>query len=216
MLTLKCQAILFDLDGTLIDSALRLRRLWQNWGQQNGFALESILEIMHGRRASETIKLIAPHLPIEKEVNALETEEISDMEGVEVYIGASELLSKLSSKQWAIVTSGSRKVSEARLKYVRLSIPNILITGDDVRIGKPAPDGYLLAAYYLNLKPTDCVVIEDAPAGVQAGKSAGMRVIGVATTHSWEELYQADIITQRLTELSLNITGREIKIQFKS
>jgi mannitol-1-/sugar-/sorbitol-6-phosphatase len=215
MFTLNCQAVLFDLDGTLVDSASRLQRLWKNWCARHDIAPESILEIMHGRRAGEIIQLVAPHLSIEEEVNLLETDEVSDMEGVNLYAGARELLSRLDANQWAVITSGSRRVAEARLNYLGFSLPGVFVTGDDVKIGKPAPDGYLLAAHHLHVKPENCVVVEDSPAGILAGKTAGMRVVAVATTHSWEQLYQADRIIQQLAEMSLNITGADISVQFK-
>lgn len=215
MKTLNCRAMLFDLDGTLIDSASRIQRLWQDWGRRHGIAPQSILDVMHGRRAGETISLVAPHLSIKDEVYALETDEISDMNGVKPYSSARELLRKLSTKQWAIVTSGSLRVVEARMDHVGLPRPGIFITGDDVKAGKPAPDGYLLAASRLNLNPGDCVVIEDAPAGIQAGWAAGMKVIAVATALSGEALNQADVVIQQLADIKLTVTGREIQIQCK-
>jgi len=215
MFTLNCKAILFDLDGTLIDSAPRIQRLWHDWGKRHGIAPQSILEFMHGRRADETISLVAPHLALKDEVYALETDEVSDMDGVNPYSSAKDLLSKLSATQWAIVTSGSVRVASARIKHVGLPTPDIFITADDVKRGKPSPDGYLLAANRLSLKPSDCVVVEDAPAGIQAGKAAGMKVIAVASSISQEELHQADVVVQQLADIKLNVTGREINIQFK-
>jgi sugar-phosphatase len=215
MLTLNCQAILFDLDGTLIDSAVRIQRLWEEWGELHGIAPQFLMEVMHGHRAGETISIVAPHLSVQDEVEALEIIETSDMGGVRPYASAGDLLSKLSSKQWAIVTSGSLRVASARMKHVGLPTPDIFITGDDVKMGRPAPDGYLLAAQHLNVKPSDCVVIEDAPAGIQAGKAAGMKVIAVASTLLREALSQADGVVQQLAEIQLQITNREIHIQFR-
>lgn len=213
MITLNCKAILFDLDGTLVDSASRVQRLWVDWGKRHGIAPQSILEVMHGRRADETIRLVAPHLPLRDEFLALEQEEISDMEGVRPYPSAGELLGRLSLRQWAIVTSGTRRVASARLRHVNLPIPAIFITAEDVNTGKPAPDGYLLAASRLDLSPAECVVVEDAPAGIQAGKAAGMRVIAVASTLAKGALGQADLVVANLSDMQLVETRSEIRIQ---
>ncbi|HSJ86079.1 MAG TPA: HAD family hydrolase [Anaerolineales bacterium] len=215
MSDLNCQAILFDLDGTLVDSAFRVQRLWLEWGKRHGIEPQSIMGVMHGRRAGETIHIVAPHLSVEDELNILENEEISDMAGVRSYGSAQTLLSQLSPKQWAIVTSGSFRVASARMKHVGLPTPEVFITGDDVNAGKPAPDGYLLAASRLNVSPFDCVVVEDAPAGIQAGKSAGMRVIAIASSISKEALSQADIVIQQLADLRFQVTSSNINIQWK-
>ncbi len=209
-----CQAILFDLDGTLVDSVTRIRCLWQAWSERHNISTDVLLSVMHGRRAIETIQLVAPHLQAEREVMVLESEEIADMLNVQVYPGIHKLLSGLPSNQWAMVTSGSRRIAEARIKHVKLPMPTVLITGDDVKKGKPAPEGYLLAAHGLRVQPRDCVVIEDSPAGVQAGKMAKMQVIGVTTTHAARELQAADVIIGGLAELSLSMEGNGMILQF--
>ena len=209
-----CQAILFDLDGTLIDSASRVQRLWLGWAKKHGIDPRSLLEVMHGRRADETIRIIAPHLSVQVEFRALEAEEISDMAGVRSYPRARDLLRQLNPEQWAIVTSGTRRVATARMRHVGLPEPKVFITARDVRAGKPAPDGYLLAADRLGVKPADCVVIEDAPAGIQAGKSAGMKVIAVSTTLSDEALSQADVVVPHLSDIQFQVSGQRISIQF--
>jgi sugar-phosphatase len=215
MLTLNCQAILFDLDGTLVESTFFIERLWQDWGIQHGVSAHRMAAVMHGRPAVEIINIVAPHLSAEEEIYALETDEISRMDGMKTYTGAKELLMSLPAKRWAIVTSGSLRVAGARLKYAKLPVPDVFITADDIKAGKPAPDAYLLAAKRLKVKPADCVVIEDAPAGIQAGKAAGMRVIAVTSSHSKEELSHADIVIRQLTDIKAQSTGSEIQIQFE-
>ena len=215
MLALHCQAILFDLDGTLVESTSFIERLWQDWGMQHGVAPKRMSEVMHGRRAGEIIHILAPHLPLKEEVYAMETTEISRMDGMKAYAGAPELLNSLSPRQWAIVTSGSRRVASARLNYAKLPIPEVLITADDVRQGKPAPDAFLLAAHRLHVQPADCVVVEDAPAGVQAGKAAGMKVVGIMSTLARERLAPADVVIQQLADMKVHATGNGINIQFK-
>ena len=213
MVTLNCQAILFDLDGTLVDSAIRVERLWIEWSKRRGVDTKSLLQIMHGRRADETIRIVAPHLSVQAEFQALQDEEVADMEGVMPYPSAGELLGALNPRQWAIVTSGTKRVAEARMRHVGLPKPEVFITAEDVKTGKPAPDGYLLAASRLQLKPSECVVIEDAPAGIQAGKSAGMRVIAVASTLTSEVLRQADVAVRHLSEIKLLNTSQGIQIR---
>ncbi len=215
MSLLKCKAILFDLDGTLVDSATRVQRLWLDWSRKHDIDPHFLLEVMHGRRADETIRIVAPHLSLQEEFQALEEEEILDMDGVRPYSTASELLSQLSARQWAIVTSGTRRVAGARLAHVGLPAPEVFITADDVTRGKPAPDGYLLAARRLDLDPAECVVIEDAPAGIQAGKAAGMRVIAVGTTLAKEALNLADVFVRQLSEISLQTSNAEIWVQVR-
>jgi sugar-phosphatase len=212
MLNMNCQAILFDLDGTLVDSAFRVQRLWLEWGKRHGIDPQSIMGVMHGRRAGETISIVAPQLSIQDELDILENDEITDMAGVGPYASAKTLLSQLSSKQWAIVTSGTMRVASARIKHVGLPTPEVFITAEDVHAGKPAPEGYLLAARRLNVKPSECVVVEDALAGIQAGKSAGMKVIAIASSISREALSQADVVIQRLADIELCVTSREINI----
>lgn len=213
MLTLNCQAILFDLDGTLVDSATRVERLWVEWSKKRGIDTGWLLEVMHGRRADETIRIVAPHLSWQDEFRVLEAEEIADMDGVRPYPSALEMLDSLSPRQWAIVTSGTRRVAGARMRHVGLPTPEVFITADDVKIGKPAPDGYLLAASRLRVQPSQCVVIEDAPAGIQAGKSAGMRVIAVASTLTSEALNQADIAVRHLSDIKLSSAAPGIQIR---
>ena len=215
MQTLKCQAVLFDLDGTLVESTSFIERLWQDWGLQHGVSPQYMSEVMHGRPAVEIISIVAPHLTAEDEVYALETDEISRMEGMRTYDGAHQLLSSLPRGRWAIVTSGSLRVASARVNYASLPVPEVFVTADDVQAGKPAPDAYLLAAQRLHVKPENCIVIEDSPAGVQAGKSAGMRVIAIASSHSKDELSQADVIAGQLAEIRPHVAGNQISIHFR-
>jgi mannitol-1-/sugar-/sorbitol-6-phosphatase len=213
MLTLTSRAILFDLDGTLIDSAARIHRLWQWWAARRGIDFEALVDVMHGRPAVETIRLAAPQLVPEDEIEALETEEISDMHDVHLVPGALDLLARLDGAPWAIVTSGSTRVAEARLRYVGLPRPAVLVTADLIRDGKPAPDGYLLAAKRLGAMPEDCIVVEDAPVGVAAGVAAGMRVIAVASTHPLDSLQGAQAIIARLTDMDLHVDAAGIAVR---
>jgi sugar-phosphatase len=212
MQTLNAHAILFDLDGTLVESTSFIERLWQEWGIQHGIPPQRMSEVMHGRPAHEIIHIVAPQLSVMDEVAALEITEISHMEGMKTYTGARELLNSLPPRHWAIVTSGSTRVATARLNYAGLPRPEVFVTADDVKAGKPAPDAYLLAAQQLQVKPANCVVVEDAPMGIRAGKAAGMKVIGIASSHSKEELSEADVVVSQLADIKVRLAGNQINI----
>lgn len=212
-LSFNCAAVLIDLDGTLIDSAPRILRVWEGWAQRNGIDFDKIVSVMHGRRSIDTLRLVAPWLSAESEVAALEAEEISDMQDVRIYPGAADLIARLQGHLYGIVTSGSRLAAEARLKYVGLPVPQVLVTADEIQSGKPAPDGYLLAAGRLAVAPGRCVVIEDSPVGVEAGKAAAMEVIGVASTHTAEDLRKADVVVNQLGDIRLRSDGEMIELR---
>jgi sugar-phosphatase len=149
------------------------------------------------------MRLVAPHLDVEKEAERYTAGEVADTEGVVVMEGALQLLGMLPKAAWAVVTSGSAELATARMRRVGLPIPATLVTAGDVQRGKPAPDPYLLGASHLGIAAEQCVVVEDAPAGIEAARAAGMRAIGVATTHGREQLYRAAAIVDRLSALSV-------------
>ncbi len=211
--TLACQALLFDLDGTLIDSTDRIDRLWRWWAERHGIPFEQLEGKIHGRPAVESFRLIDPSLPIEQEVQELEAEEVRDMHDVRLIPGARELLGRLEASRWAIVTSGSPRVAHARINHIGLPMPRVLITAAEIEHGKPAPDGYLLAARRLGLRPADCVVLEDSPVGVEAGKAAGMRVVAIAYTHAAGELEGADALVADLSDIQVEATARGIELR---
>ena len=198
-----CEAVIFDLDGVLVDSTACIEKHWRLWAAKHGFDPAKILSVMHGRRTVESMRLVAPHLEVEQEAAQLEAIEAVDTEGVVEIAGAKALMEALPIGRWAIATSGGTVMATNRLIYIGLPIPPVLITADDVSRGKPDPEPYLLAAKGLGFAPSACVVIEDAPAGIQAARAAGMRVIAVATTHAPEELVEADVIVERLLDLQL-------------
>ena len=188
---IECKAVLFDLDGVLIDSTSCIERHWQEWADKHKIDFNIVLQNAHGVRTIETIQKVAPHLDAEKESELFTANEIQDTEGVVAIQGAKDLISQLTGLHWAIVTSGGYDLVRARLNKAGLPFPPYLITGDDVTHGKPSPQPYLKAAEMLSIVSEDCVVIEDAPIGVRAGKAAGMRVIGILSTHSEQELLRA-------------------------
>ena len=171
-----------------MDSAAYIEDQWRRWATSKGLAAEPFLRVCHGRRAVETIRLAAPHLDAEAEVAAFQPEAAGNMPAIDPIAGASRLLEALPAESWAVATSGPRADATDRLRRAGLHHPRVLVCAEDVARGKPDPDVYLKAAAALGVDPADCIVIEDAPAGVQAARAAGMAVIAVTTTHSREEL----------------------------
>ncbi len=208
---LSCSAILFDLDGVLVLSVGSVERQWTRWARQYGLDPAEVLAVAHGRPTLETIHEFLPriHVPIDPvaETEMMEGREIGDMTGVQVIPGAAELLSRIPPDRWTIVTSGSRGLAESRLKHIGLPIPPTMVTASDITRGKPDPEPYLKGAAALNVPAKECVVIEDAPAGVRAGQSAGARVIGVPTTFSRAEIASADYVVNRLSDLRVTVTN---------
>jgi sugar-phosphatase len=204
---IQCTAILFDLDGVLIDSTENIARHWQQWAERHALDLSKIMQVAHGRRTVETMRLVAPHLPIEEEARQFAAMEAADTEGVVLIDGASALLESLPAGVWAIVTSGSRDLATARLRSRGLPVPRIMVTGEDVVNGKPDPEPYLLAAQLLGLRPDECVVVEDSPAGLASAAAAGMRSVAVASTHARSELLTATAIAGRLSDIQVEALG---------
>ena len=196
---IECDAVLFDLDGVLIDSSMCIVRHWREWAHQHGLDVVAIMRVAHGLRTVETMRLVAPHLDAGEEAEHFTASEVADTEGVIGIEGAAELLNRLPADVWAIVTSGSKELATARLQRVNLPIPRTLVTGDDVRQGKPAPEPYLVAAKRLGVAVGRCVVVEDAPAGIEAAHAAGMQVIAITTTHSRDELPAQGLVIDRLS-----------------
>ncbi|HEX8849421.1 MAG TPA: HAD family hydrolase [Gemmatimonadaceae bacterium] len=199
--TLAADALLFDLDGVLVDSTANVERHWRDWATSRGLDVARILSVVHGRRAIDTIREQAPHLDAERELAALVAAESSETRGITVIPGAAELLASLPEERWAIVTSGPHPVALARLHAVGLPVPRVLVTADRVKAGKPDPEGYLAAARTLGAAPARCVVVEDAPAGVEAARRGGMRCVAVLTTHRSDELRGATVITRELRDI---------------
>ena len=188
MFRIQCQAILFDMDGTLVDSTHCVEAIWHRWAARHGLDPLHILAKSHGRRAADTLREIAPHLNIEQEVRELDAEELNYTEGIRELPGAAGLLRALPAERWAVVTSATHALAALRMQCAALPIPALLVGAEDVVEGKPNPAGYRLAASLLQVAPEDCLVIEDTPAGLAAGRSAGMQVLAITTTYSADEL----------------------------
>jgi len=182
MIAIRCSALLFDLDGVLIDSTPAVARVWHQWAVDHGFDPAKVIRVAHGRPSRTTIRELLPNADIDYEDGEVERREMEDLDGVVLLPGARQLLNTLPRDRWTIATSCTRRLAEVRLRAAGLPIPENMITSSDVKIGKPDPEPYLKAAMKLGFAASDCIVVEDAPAGVRAGKTAGARVIAFLTT----------------------------------
>lgn len=206
-LALRCSAVLFDLDGVLVDSEAVVVRTWTRWAARHQLDIPDLVRRAHGRRSIETVREVAPQLDAEAEVQWLEGIEVSDAEGLAILPGAAALFQAIPRERRAVVTSGGRALAEFRLAAVGLTPPPVLISAEDVQRGKPAPDGYLLAAKRLGAPPNECLVIEDTPAGIAAGRAAGATVLAVATTFPPAELHQAHVVLPSLAVAASTVDG---------
>jgi sugar-phosphatase len=191
MTTIRCQAVLFDMDGVLVDSTHAVARVWRKWALERGFDPEKVVRAAHGRPSIDTVRDFLPNADSNAENLEVERQEVEDLEGVVAMPGAQALVTSIPAGQWTVVTSATRPLAEVRLRAAGIPIPESLITADDIQHGKPHPEPYQKAAARLGYPASECVVVEDAPAGIRAGKAAGARVIAVPTTSNRPELESA-------------------------
>lgn len=178
-------AFLFDMDGTILTSIAAAERAWTAWFNRHGLDAQALMPSIHGKRAIETIRGFAlPGMDVEAENAWLTQAEIDDVEGIEPIPGAAAFLASLPTDRWALVTSAPRVLAERRLIAAGLPLPPMMVSGDDVERGKPAPDCFLLGASRLGFPATDCLAFEDAPAGIAAAEAAGTQVMVITATHS--------------------------------
>jgi mannitol-1-/sugar-/sorbitol-6-phosphatase len=206
MTSIRCRGVLFDLDGVLVDSTPAVARVWAGWAREHGFDPDEVVKKAHGRPSIATIRELLPRADHAAEDREVEWREIDDIEGVLPLPGAMELLQALPPDRWAIVTSCTRALAHVRIAAAGLPKPRHLVTSTDVKRGKPDPEPYLKGAQILEVPESECIVIEDAPAGIRAGKAAGARVLALRTTASDAELQQAgaDWIVDDCAELFLD------------
>jgi sugar-phosphatase len=209
MIVIRCSAMLFDLDGVLIDSTPAVERVWHRWAVEHGFDPEAVVRMAHGRPSRSTIRELLPNSDIAREDHEVERREMEDLDGVVLLPGAQKLLNALPPERWTIATSCTRPLAEVRLRAAFLPVPKAMITSSDVKIGKPDPEPYLKAAAKLGFAASDCIVVEDAPAGVRAGKAAGARVIAFLTTMIRRDLEDAgaDWIVQNCADITASSDG---------
>jgi mannitol-1-/sugar-/sorbitol-6-phosphatase len=198
--------MLFDLDGVLVDSTPAVARVWAGWAREHGFDPDEVVRKAHGRPSIATIRELLPNADHAAEDREVERREIADIEGVIALPGATGLLRSLPLDRWAIVTSCTRPLAWVRIAAAGLPKPKHLVTSSDVQRGKPDPEPYLKGAQFLGLPAAECLVFEDAPAGIRAGKAAGARVLALRTTATDGELREAgaDGIFEDCSELFLD------------
>jgi mannitol-1-/sugar-/sorbitol-6-phosphatase len=210
--SIRCRGVLFDLDGVLVDSTPAVARVWAWWARKHGFDQDKTVREAHGKPSITTIRELLPQADHDAENREVERREIEDVEGVVPLPGAVELVRALPLEKWAIVTSCTRTLAGVRIGAAGLPRPKYMVTSSDVKNGKPNPEPYLKGAQILGVPGTECVVIEDAPAGIRAGKAAGACVVALRTTASDTELQEAgaDWIVDNCAELSVDrVTGSE-------
>jgi sugar-phosphatase len=183
-----CQGLLFDLDGVLVDSTPAVARVWTIWARKHGFDPEETVRKAHGRPSLATIRELLPNADHEQENALVERMEIEDVSDVVPLPGTFELLGSLPAERWTVVTSCTRALALVRLQVAGLPVPQRMVTSTDIVNGKPHPEPYLKGAGLLGVAPRDCVVFEDAPAGIRSGKAAQSRVVAFQTTESDDRL----------------------------
>jgi sugar-phosphatase len=203
---LSCIAVIFDLDGVLIDSDAAIEQRWRQWAEEHDIPFEDVEAVYHGRPMVEVIEEVAPDLDPETEIDRMRDVMTAAPDYIRAFDGVKELLDGLPPERWAIATSARRRTATNRLDHVGLPTPNVFITADDVTRGKPAPDAYQLAAERLQVDPSDCIVFEDAASGVEAARRAGTRVVGVATSTDAEALSDADAVVPSLSAVDIHLT----------
>jgi|ERR1700733_6094205 len=202
-----CSAILFDLDGVLVDSTRAVDREWRQWARRKGVDGDAVMAIAHGVRTIEVIQRVAPHLDAGAEAWEIENAEASDQQGVHVMPGAVALVNSIPEGCWGVVTSGTRLLASARLRFCGLPVPKVMVTADDVVNGKPHAEPYLKGAERLGFKPAECLVIEDAPAGIRSGLASGMKVVGISSTYPASKLGEADAVVAGLEQIQVSLNG---------
>lgn len=213
---ISCAACLFDLDGVLINSTPAVARVWRQWALEHGFNPEEVVARAHGRPSLTTVREYLPNADHEAENREVERREIEDLEGVVPLPGALDLLAGLPEDRWTIVTSCTRPLAEVRIRAAGLPLPKTMVTSNDIQNGKPNPEPFLKGAAKLGFPAAECVVFEDVPAGVRAGKSAEARVIAFTTTVQAAALKNAgaDWILRNCADIRLATRANGLHLAF--
>jgi sugar-phosphatase len=210
-------AFLFDMDGTILTSIKSAERVWSAWARRHGLDPDSFVPTVHGKRTEDTIrKLGLPGVDPVAEALGIALAEIEDVDDIEEIAGVGRFLASLPTDRWAIVTSASRALATARIAAAGLPMPPLLVTAEDVKHGKPAPDPFLLGAQKLGVAPVDCLVFEDTPIGLQAAESAGMDSIVVTATHTHHVPFDSPGVPDYADLLAVQTADGRLRVQRKA
>lgn len=204
------------MDGVLVDSRAVYERTWRRWAERHGIDPVPLLAAGLGRRTREALLSVVPHLATDQEVDWLDRMELEDLEGLVEIAGAGRFVESLPPERWAVVTSAGRELALRRLLTTGVPAPPVLVSAEDIARGKPAPDGFLLAAHRLGRKPTDCLVFEDAPAGIAAARAAEMRAVALTTTYPADRLLPAEAAIADFADARARLDGAVIVVQLPS
>ncbi|MFE0454477.1 HAD family hydrolase [Streptomyces sp. NPDC058914] len=209
---LTARALLLDMDGTLVNSDAVVERVWRRWAERHGLDGDEVMKVVHGRQGHASMALLLPGRPVEQNLadNArMLAEETADMDGVVPVPGAAEFLASLQGLPHALVTSADVPLSTARMAAAGLPLPAVRVTAESVGASKPDPEGFLKGAAELGVDPGECVVFEDSGAGIAAGRSAGMKVVGVGPRAGF---HGADVVVRDLTRVRVEATGEGVRL----
>jgi sugar-phosphatase len=204
-------AVLFDLDGTLVDSTEVVERVWTEWAAEQGIPMERLAG-HHGVPAVQILATLLPADRVAAELARIEAIEVAAADGIRLLPGAAEALAAVGPDRAAIVTSCTAPLAAARIAATGLVPPRLMVTASDVPVGKPDPAPYRLAAERLGLRASDCLAVEDAPAGITSARAAGCRTLAVATTHPAGEL-AADAVVGTLAEVGFGMGGTGVSVR---
>ncbi|HEY0758274.1 MAG TPA: HAD-IA family hydrolase [Acidisarcina sp.] len=213
----RTRGLLFDMDGVLISSLGSVERSWARWGEMRGVDGAGAIKHAHGKRAIDIVRMLRPDLDDQAELKIVEEMEVEDYEGLEVLRGVERIVHSLPQQYWTIVTSATDRLARSRLGHAAIPVPEHFVNADMVTRGKPDPEPYLKGAALLGLDPGECVVIEDASAGVEAGHRAGCKVIATLFSHAPEHLSLADWVVDSLDDLDVEVlpNGAGLELSFE-
>jgi sugar-phosphatase len=211
---LSCKAVLFDMDGTLVDSTHMVELVWGWWAERHHLTLQSVLSFSHGRPTIATMEHFFPARDHTEELNELEHYTESLLEGIVAVPGAAKVVHALQNHPWGIVTSAWRALAVSRITAAGLPLPKVIVPIDEIRNGKPEPEGFLHAAERLGVQPQECLVFEDTRPGIEAGLNAGMQVVGLLTTVPAEQLRHRPLI-QDFRDVTIQFDGEMLKVELR-
>jgi mannitol-1-/sugar-/sorbitol-6-phosphatase len=209
-----CKAVLFDMDGTLVDSTRVVELAWGRWAARHNIPLQTVLSFSHGRPTNATMEHFFPARDHTEELEEMGRYEEKQLEGIVAVPGAAQLVRALQNQPWGIVTSAWRTLAEARILAAGLPLPSVIVPVDEIRNGKPEPEGFLRAAEQLGVAPEECLAFEDTRPGIEAGLNAGMQVVGLLTTVPAEHLRHRPLIRD-FRDVAIQVDGESLRVELR-